>query len=467
MKWSAALAAWCLALAWSSVAWAACSGSSPNLTAASASLTDVAACVTAAASSGDTITVPAGSATWTSALTVTKHIVFTASGTVTLTSNFPGDNSYLFDITESSGGNTKVTGFSFVQGTGPTGTGAFIGVSPGASGKAVLATANIFNVASSGNLIYWKSNQGVIWGNTGTGYYAGPNCLSNGSFVRHKPSGVFTWGTAATFGSADTTGLGALYIEANTVTGLGEGIDSDDNARTVVRYNTFTDSGMTLHGVDTSSVGARYVEYYNNTWIKSPGNTAIQAHCDDPTWDSNWNGVVNVRGGTALIHDNVIPNIDSGVWGAKSEIVFSMENLRRSAGAFPCWDTTTGAGAGYPSPRQSGWGYTTGATTVTGSPGSCPNCPVSQDLEPIYVWNNTGAGNYGSPSVPDYSPNECGGSAPLASTYVQENREYYLSTAKPGYTTYTYPHPLTGLSAAVVPVTSRGAVQWKGNILIR
>ena len=47
-------------------AFAACGGSSPNLIAADASRTEVAACVNKAAQSGDTITIPAGSASWTS-----------------------------------------------------------------------------------------------------------------------------------------------------------------------------------------------------------------------------------------------------------------------------------------------------------------------------------------------------------------------------------------------------------------
>ena len=53
-----------------SSAWAACGGASPTWTAASAKVADVSACVTAA-SSGDTIIVPAGTETWTTGLTVT------------------------------------------------------------------------------------------------------------------------------------------------------------------------------------------------------------------------------------------------------------------------------------------------------------------------------------------------------------------------------------------------------------
>src|SRR5688572_9383241 len=63
---------------------AACSGSSPTRTAASASRTDVNDCVTAAAS-GDTILVPAGSASWSSQILLpgTKDLTIVGGGGAT------------------------------------------------------------------------------------------------------------------------------------------------------------------------------------------------------------------------------------------------------------------------------------------------------------------------------------------------------------------------------------------------
>jgi hypothetical protein len=62
-----------------------------------------------------------------------------------------------------------------------------------------------------------------------------------------------------------------------------------------------------------------------------------------------------------------------------------------------------------------------------------------QALEPVYSWNNTLNGsnvnlnNYGEPTV-------------------REGTEFYNNTAMPGYTPYTYPHPLvTGASASSTP----------------
>src|SRR4051812_5609783 len=66
-------------LLWAGPAEAACGGSSPTWTAASASYTDVNACVTGAAD-GDIINVPSGSATWSTTLKISKNIQLIGAG---------------------------------------------------------------------------------------------------------------------------------------------------------------------------------------------------------------------------------------------------------------------------------------------------------------------------------------------------------------------------------------------------
>lgn len=409
---------------------AACSGVHPNLTAPT--WADVAACHRAA-SDGDTITVSAGSYTVTTTTSITKYVKIEASGTVTLTDNTP-NTSDLIVIAESTHGSTRLQGFTFVQGTAvhsnPNGV---IRLTTTTKGLPILIAGNSYKtVASSGDFIIAQVNRGVIWNNSMTGLPSGPACLNNNSFVRHNVAGSpSSWTTPSTFGSADSNGDLNLYIETNTLVNVLEAIDTDDNGRTVVRYNTVTNSAMGLHGVDTSAQGGRYAEYYNNTFIRD-----MKLVCQGGTIPVNNNGFIALRGGTALIHDNVIPDINDAYWGNKSEITFLVEELRRNAGNYACWNTTTQRGAGYPAPKQSGWGYVTGSV----QPGKTG---VHQDLEPIYLWNNTGGGNYDSPSIAEFAPNVCGTSADTVSNYIQQNREYYISTPKPGYKPYTYPHPLT------------------------
>ena len=423
-------------------AWAACGGASPNLTAPT--WDDVAACHTAAVN-GDTITVTPGSYTTTATLAITKYVKIIGTS-VTVTDNSAagdpdaGGGPSLITITESTAGSTTIQGFVFQQGTGVhRGKAGIIEMNFVVGGRPILITGNTFTQDNSGNAMVAHTNRGVIWNNTFTGVPRGGGCLNNTSAMRHKPTSLgSSWSTPSSFGMADTTGTGNLYFEKNTLTNMMEGIDSDDNARTVVRYNTFRNSSLTLHGTDTSGLyGARYVEMYNNTLVV---DQTPQATCGGlPPQPAVG---FNIRGGTMLVHDNVIPDNSTPTWGTKVAVTFSLENLRRNAGGFPCWSTVTALAAGYPVPHQAGWGFTTGATTVTGS--NCASCPVHQDIEPIYLWNNTGAGNYNSPAIADYSPNECGVGAPSAGPYIQSGRDYFTSTAKPGYTPYQYPHPLTG-----------------------
>jgi hypothetical protein len=436
--------------------WAACGGGSPNLMAASANYADVSACLTAARD-GDTVTVPAGSATWTAALNITKYVKLIASGTVTITDNSPGEEGgSLIIIQESAAGSTTLQGFTFVQGTSVhKGAQGIVNISNfGGSGAPIIIKGNTFTQGWSGNAINAHTNRGVITGNTFTGTVSGGNCFNNTSALRHKPTHMgASWTTPLFYGAADTSGNENLYFENNTLRFVAEAIDCDDNCRIVIRYNTWTSSGIISHGVDTSGIyGGRFMDIYQNRFVR---DTTPQASCGGLI--ANIGSGIGVRGGVVLVHDN--PQMDdqsTSTWGKQSNLTFLMEPPYRYGGGYPCWDTVTATGVGYPFPHQAGWGYTTGATSVTGP--NCPNCPVRQDKEPVYIWNNAGTGNYNSPWVAGYGwsvpTSDCPSQTKPFSTWMQAGRDYFTNTPKPGYTPYTYPHPLTGGIATVPAPTA-------------
>lgn len=396
-----------LMCAWTPSADAACTGSSPNWTAGVWG--DVATCHTNA-SNGDTITVTGGSATVTTTTSITKYVTLICGGTCTLTDNVTNLANVL-EITESTAGSTRLEGFDFVAGTGwhvqPNGV---VKISATTNGLPVLITGNSYAGGGAGDFFIVNTNRGVIWENSMTGVPQGGNCNNTVSFLRHKPGAADSdsWTSVSTFGSADTNGDLHLYIENNNLDDLGEGIDIDDNGRAVIRFNTLTNTQLIAHGADTSNVGSRYMEIYGNTiaWDSSD-----KCGTDIP---SNVNTFIAFRGGTSLIFNNSIADMTSTAWGNKTELQFWVEYLRRNQGNYACW---TG---GYPGPYQSGWGYISGGTQA-GTTG------LFFDREPFLVFANTGAGNYASPSVQDYSPNDCGGGAHTVADYIQANREYYLA----------------------------------------
>lgn len=422
-----------------------------NLTAPSWS--DVQRCH-ADAAIGDTITVNPGTYDVFEQTTLTKYVKLMAGGPVHLidkTCNGNNSSVSLLHITESPDWNTLVQGpFLIDPGSGyHVDVVGVITVERHANGRPVLLTGvtygDVVN-AQGGNFLYWRSNRGVVWNCRATGDVTfGSNCFNNASFLRHKVSslGIAGWKTPPKYGMDDLNGDENLYVEDCVLNRMLEGVDCDDNGRTVIRHSSIINSGIIAHGVDTSGImGARYLVIHHNTFVRDL--TPQGGACGQ--FVNLGGGFIYVRGGTALIHDNVIPAVSDGTWGKKSEVTFNYENLRRNAGGYPCWNTTTAPNAGHPAPHLPGWGYSVGGT----NPGGLGS-DVLQDLEPIYIWNNSGGGNYDTPGIHDYNPNECGPDAQSSSTYIQRDREYYLSTPKPGYTPYTYPHPLTG-GASVPPI---------------
>jgi hypothetical protein len=173
----------------------------------------------------------------------------------------------------------------------------------------------------------------------------------------------------------------------------------------VFRHNEIHGLNQDSHGF-CATQGTREYEVSNNTWIAVPGNTLY--------------AILHPRGGTGVMYNNT--------WsGASATYGYWFEEYRTQASP-PCGSvnyTVPGFGSissstscpsteGYPCAQQIGRGQNNGS-------------------DPLYVWNNTGTSNI----LND------GGS------YIQSGRDYFLNQgAKPGYTPYPYPHPLTAASNA-------------------
>lgn len=266
-------------------------------------------------------------------------------------------------------------------------------------------TAGIEDTAHRGLVYRCYFDQGFNWDN------ATNNLVTSSAIKSKNASSTNSWSTSDTMGDRDTGGTGNFYIEDCFFTGhTTECTDFDDNSRTVWRHNVMDNSGLTSHGQDTSSQGNRHFEVYDNVFLFNDIGTA----------SSNMNYCVYWRGGAGIVIDNTMPNITSGEWGAKTEVILTVQQLRRNAGPNACWNS------GYPSPRQPGQGHN-GSGYIT---------------EGCYVANN-GSGVLG---LEDYGPDECGG-GPSVTTYLQSGRDYFSSTSGATtqiqtYAKYTYPHPL-------------------------
>jgi hypothetical protein len=347
----------------------------------------------------------------------------------------------LFNITEDTSVHTNICCMSFAPGTTQE---HIFQLNANTGGQAILihdcrVTANPNNPGGpDGNrdIITSNSNRGVVWN---CSFDSNPFNVAAVGAVTFKDSGSSTsWTTPSHMGSLDTTGQGALYVESNDFHAFGFANGNDDNGRMVLRYNLYNNSGlMGTHGADTSPYGQRYFESYNNVAIFNPYTNGTTFNLN------NW---FYLRGGTGLIYHNTLPALTSQDYGNKVDVNLTVQNLQRNEGPDPCWGAGTSGGAHYHAPRQVGMGYVTG----TGHDGAGRTNDANDyvgDLEPFYIWANSRSplndviSDYGSGNG-----DSCSGSTyDSSANYIVLNRDYYDgSTAKPSWSSYTYPHPLTG-----------------------
>jgi len=367
------------------------------------------------------ITSMAGAGTWTFWWIATQPVT-------TIVNNYPNGGSpstTLMQINQSSAGPTEVEGIHFLANPETTNRSGFIGLNSTTYLNPKTLIHDCWFQTDGGGLaaIHAATNQALVW-----------NCSFDDTFSlaaaaftvkREDTVGNLSWSTNSTMGADDTNGATNFYVEDCDFHAVGVA-DPDSNARMVFRHNVFDNSGLSSHGADTGPIGLRHVELYDNELIF------------DNFGDCNGSVTLPVpwffwmRGGTGVITDNILPAISSCAWGNKGNIVFSVLNTRRNSGCYPCWTQ-------YPAPHQVGQGYGFDAVwynyycAMSGQPG------YYRTLEPVYIWNNNGtAGN--AVGLSEDGNDQCGNGQHVTD-YVQAGRDYLVG-AKPGYTKFTYLHPL-------------------------
>jgi hypothetical protein len=353
-----------------------------------------------AAADGDRILIPNGSCPWTGGISTTKQIRIEAqnytktdlgatSRNVTITNNNTTVGVPLIQMQSGNTYHVGIGGIKFAEGTGDqnhlrfTGT----GTKPPLAYDLLIEVKNRFGNEPDIAAVAWLAKGGVMWNTRmiGVGGGLGGQCCPEGAgFLINSPQ---SWTTASTMGAADSTGLVNLYIEDSTWKDFGQSPDLDDNARAVFRNNMLDGVSGTTHGF-TSSWGGRHVEYYDNT-------IQVTTNARNTGGRMFW-----LRAGTVLFTGNYCDGQNTGFG---DPILFS-------AG-----DTTNPASA-YLTPRQIGSGHN-GTSYVS---------------DPVYIWNNTG------PDAATWNVNQA-----QWDSYFQLNRDIFVNNgAKPGWSKYTYPHPL-------------------------
>ncbi|MEZ0392145.1 MAG: Ig-like domain-containing protein [Pseudobdellovibrionaceae bacterium] len=370
------------------------SAQAATISASDCSQSSVQAAINSAAVN-DIVSVPAGSCTWSS-LNINKAVHVKGAGIGQSRINLGGESS----ISKQSAGVVRVSGFSFTKSGGGNASKGFRIGGSWKNAQPVVIEGNDFNISGTGLIETNTAGGVIIAGNSFTGAW-------DDSFLQLKDDGDSegSWSTADSIGSRDTSGKLNTYVEDNTFYGgTNQGIDADDASRVVYRYNTLTYSSFNSHGRDTSPIGVRHFEIYNNNFKYPGGSTQL----------ANQNWQIWIRGGTGVIYNNQITDI-TGYWGNKTEIKFSFRGAEDVRPQGACSNVR------YPVPAQIGQNHN-GTSSFT---------------DPLYLWGNTGAVNFGIGW--DWG-NPCGFDI---NTFFQWNRDAVNgASAKPGYAAYAYPHPL-------------------------
>ena len=385
---------------------------------------------------GDTLRIAGTSATWTSQVAITKGITLSGVGpTTVITDNITKDgspSSAAILLTSTASKQYRLTNFKFIgQYDDPGNNGGHIQI----WGDSTSPNIRIDNIIVESPKCTWirtySSTFGLVDNITYQVTYDG-SPTSTLIFCEMRSwhgdgnYGDGSWAAALTPGS-----FNAWYVE-NCQLSYQNGhhgtaqyiIDMLGGARLVIRNNQFQDCTISSHGTETGGRfrSYRWVEIYNNQfhYTQTPSPMAI----DKNIW---------MRGGSGIIANNTVTGGDA-VWGW--QFFTSFTNFRSSTSYSPwgqcngssSYDTEAGDPDGYRCVDQCGAG------TSNLLSGETPTAePVNNTLEPYYVWGNS---LNATPTLGD----AFGVGSEVS--HIVENRDYYVDTARPGYT-FAGVHPLS------------------------
>ena len=404
---------------------AVCSGSSPSWTAASASRTDVADCVSAA-TSGDTIAVPSGFATWGSPISLasTKDLTLVGATVVTCTGT-EGSSGYsctaggtsttltcsagCFTINLAASHRisgfqmTNSTGDELISATGNQNTSKHFRIDHNQLSTTAHSWSPIRFFGGSNAVApqgIWDHNRiegGIAIHTNGTDELLSDSCSS----CQHQ-----LWGVQPTLGDSSQV----VYLEANHfVVAAADGMinfaDGNYAARGVQRFNKTEGpsiTGFEYHSVQGANRGYQRWESYNNHFVDLDGN------------DTCFFGIMLLRGGTGVAFNN---EMSGSVSGCNNSI--ALDNVRSDddvgEGAGACagsssWDENTSGQQGWHCRDQIGISHD--ITQWNHNPPAAWN----QNLKPAYIWGNKRSGGTITATVQSSGRN---------TVHIRSNRDYY------------------------------------------
>ncbi|MFA5810231.1 MAG: Ig-like domain-containing protein, partial [Thermoleophilia bacterium] len=387
------------------------SSSAGVITAASCSSADVQAAINLAVD-GNRVLIPAGSCTWTSGISISnKGISIEGAGISATTIVVGTSGGRLFVINLQAADPTFVlTGITFDGNNLQLGSQSIIDISYPTSGTNTNAFRihhneflNLFDTAIEVNM------KGTI----------GSSLIDHNTFQMSAGSGEKSLelfgannGDYTSFSHPFNVGANEfIFIEDNTFTYAQNedgAVDSYHGSRWVFRHNTVTNTNLGNHGADSGNFrGVHSFEIYENTFNR--------------TASGNYRSLF-FRSGSGVVFNNTFTG---NYYGPEVANYRSRPESFTPWGACDgtsIWDENQAGKAGYACLDQIGHVFTQNSGGVN-------------TIEGLYYWNNTLNG---------VTITSVGVSEASMTNHLQDGRDFFSNTQKPGYITYTYPHPLQG-----------------------
>jgi hypothetical protein len=389
-----------------------------------------------AASDGGTVVIPAGSCTWTTAVTIAgKALSIIGAGVdvTTITDGTPKGLAYtssqMVTWTLEPTGAHRLAHLTIDGGTGDA--------EPYNTGIMRIYGENAVNFRMDHFKLITRRTAGVLLHDVLGVIDHGEFILSNSGVPGPNKFAIYIfhheWGGVGGYGDnswAQATGFGTnqfLFVEDCTFTSdpasangntHSYAVDGWAGQRVVYRNNTFTNATWANHGTESGGRlrSARAAEIYDNAFVMNTSNVVVTS-------------AIGSRGGAAVIYDNTLTM--SG--GAFITNFIDLAVLRANSSYYP-WGKCDGtsvyddsaAVGGLQCIDQPGVGV---GDLLSGDPASPADWP-NHASDPNYIWGNLRNG---------VSSDDDNGVS--RNSQIQLSRDFYR-TSKPGYTPYTYPHPL-------------------------
>ena len=454
----------------------------------SASESDVAAAI-ASATNGDTVIIPAGTATWTRTLSIKKAIELRGAGVGNTIIKDGVQQRQTIGVVLVPGKLTRITGIEFQDGGRPNST-----------GEAPVGIIHIDGSNTDGSMFRfdhnkWNDLNGFFVPDTVIGVVDHNQIVTGGKtlqfcypYATHWNGGAYgdgSWAAPANWGSSQF-----LFFEDNTFTNTNTKyqayfFDGFGGARFVLRHNT-SSGGLLGSNHGTESPGrnrsCRAMDIYKNNIScnnlnrfpagSRGGSTLFHENTITQCWGgiaqynldayrmlssfAPWGGADGTNGwdknnagnpfysGTASAVGTNTVSVSGNPWTINQ---WSGYTIKRNAGGFALIQSNTSNTITFASGLFGPLSFNVGDSFVINKveqsidqPGVGASMLISGDsptpppgwkqvADPCYSWGNT---NDGAP-FNNFNPNE---------SNIKVNVNFFNNTAQPGYTEFTYPHPL-------------------------